>query len=448
MKCALLLAAFGFVACASEAMPVKQPNVILIVVDTLRMDHTNLDGYERETTPFLAELVAEGAYSLQNVRASAPWTKPSVASILTGLDPREHGVLGHPDRLHSSNKTLAEIYHDAGYQTAAFQSNLLLSSVFGYDQGFDSYNEEFLAGHRESTGAGLNAAVAKWLDEERDPDRPFFLYIHHFEPHFDYLRSGEEWVADYDGPLTGAETMDQLIGATDKLRTAELRFLASRYDAEIQYQDQLLHELWGEFGQRGLQDDVLLAVTADHGEEFGEHGDISHQYKMYDELLHVPLVIRTGAGAARGLDPSACELGVSLKQLGATLLDLSGVKADFAGPSMAGVFVEFPVLSHSMLHDGSKEMRNVDMVFNGREKLIRIEGTSGQAEQLLYFDTVDDPQEKLDLSQASPERVRSLLNLLESTLARRAKEGPLDLKTESILLDEGTLQRMRDLGYF
>ena len=203
-----------------------------------------------------------------------------------------------------------------------FRPTCCWSSAFGFDQGFDSYNENHLVGHSQSTGAELNGAVAKWLDDERDPELPYFLYIHHFEPHFDYLRSGEEWGANYDGPLTGSESMEQLIGATDKLRNEEFRFLASRYDAEIKYQDQLLRELWGEFGSRSLQDEVVLVITADHGEEFGDHGDLAHQYKMYDELLRVPLVIRSGIDTGLVFAPGEEQRPQGLRDLGATLLRL------------------------------------------------------------------------------------------------------------------------------
>ena len=445
-------------ACTAETVPDSGParpaNVVLIVVDTLRMDHTSLDGYERDTTPFLAELVSDGATSFSQFRASAPWTKPSVASLFTGLDPLGHGVLQHPDRLHSSYNTLAEVYQKAGYQTAGFQTNLLLSSAFGFDQGFDSYNENHLVGHSQSTGAELNGAVAKWLDDERDPELPYFLYIHHFEPHFDYLRSGEEWVANYDGPLTGSESMEQLIGATDKLRNEEFRFLASRYDAEIKYQDQLLRELWGEFGSRSLQDDVVLVITADHGEEFGDHGDLAHQYKMYDELLRVPLVIRSGIDTGLVFAPGEEQRPQGLRDLGATLLRLTGVAPNFHGQPFAlegslkrEVSEYEPSLAHTIYFDDLRQARRREMLVSGDWKLIRQEGGAGHPERVQLFHLSDDPSEKHNRAEELPDVVRKLESELRAKLLRNEEVFQPDRKPEATQLSDELLQRLADLGY-
>ncbi|MFT6363545.1 MAG: arylsulfatase A-like enzyme [Planctomycetota bacterium] len=412
------------------------------------MDHTNLGDYGRPTTPFLAKLVADGATSLPHVRAAAPWTKPSVASLFTGLAPGAHGVLEHPDRLHSAHRTLAEAYQAGGYQTAGFQTNVLLSSVFGYDQGFDTYNEDHLATHEHSTGAALNTAVATWLDDDLDGDEPFFLYVHHFEPHFEYLRSGEEWGGSYDGRLTGAEKMDQLIAVTDQMEAPDVEFLVDRYDAEVRYQDQLLAELWASFGERGLQENTILVVTSDHGEEFKDHGQLSHQYTLFDELVRVPLVV-----LAPNLEPYS-PIGhyqslsnQSLSNLGASLLDWSELEHDFPGANFDETPGDPAVVSSSVCWnaDGEKGLRH-SIVTRGF-KLIRTEGFGADEATLELYHLRSDKPELMDLVPTIPQFAESLNRELTEALAKQAALGPIGLEPESFTPTEETLKRMAELGY-
>ena len=438
-----LICLTGLWACDSSPTASPHPNVVLVVVDTLRMDHTNLGGYSRPTTPFLAELTANGATSLTQVRAAAPWTKPSVASLFTGLAPGAHGVVEHPDRLHSDHRTLAETYQAAGYQTAGFQTNVLLSSVFGYDQGFDSYNEDHLATHDRSTGAELNTAVATWLDEGRDGGEPFFLYVHHFEPHFEYLRSGDEWGGTYDGQLTGAEKMNQLIAVTDQMEAADVAFLVDRYDAEVRYQDQLLAELWASFGQRGLQENTIFVVTSDHGEEFKDHGQLSHQYTLYDELVRVPLIV---LGPELELY-SAIGAYQSLTNLGANLLEWSSLEHDFPGTAYDRELGEDPVVSSSVCWDskGQKVLRH--SIISGGFKLICTEGFGASEDTIELYHLSSDRREQKNMVDTIPQLARSFQEELIAVLAEQKAQGPSAMDPEAFTPTEETLKRMSELGY-
>jgi len=448
MKHAFVFLALGALALAScsKASPPAPQNVLLIVVDTLRADHTGLGSYERETTPNLDALAKQpGAVNFTNARAASPWTKPSVASILTGLAPEDHGVTAHPEKLHADFTTLAEAFRAAGYSTGGVQSNMLISSVFGYDQGFDVWNEDHLATHDTSTGKGINAAALDFLQNGRDKDKPFFLYVHHYEPHFSYLRSGEAWYPDYPGPLTGAESMDALIGATSQLRDEEARFLAARYDAEILYQDQLLAELLAELEKLDQADDTLVVITADHGEEFLEHGQLSHQFTLYEELVHVPLLIVDPRGAeAPLLGTSAGQ--VSLLDLGHTLLDLTGHEAaafpgEMLGDEMANV-ASTRVLG-TMPPFALRDMLTID-----RWKLIRTQ----PAEKLAVFELYDliaDPEEQQNLAVEKARLVGDLTKRLDTELLRLHAKSPAGARTaESIELSDEQVQKMKDLGYF
>ncbi|MDF1798972.1 MAG: sulfatase [Planctomycetota bacterium] len=453
-------------ACSQPAAPPPPRNLVLVVVDTLRADHTGLGGYERDTTPFLDTLAAaEGSAVFGRALSSAPWTKPSVASLLTGLDPRAHGVTQHHERLHSGHLTLAEHFAAAGYQTAGFQTNMLLASVFGYDQGFEVWGEQHLATHATSTGDALNAAAERWLTTERDPERPFFLYVHHYEPHFDYLESGERWYPDYPGPLTGDESMDELVGAKDKLRAEELRFLESRYDAEIRLQDRMLGDLWDALAASDAAADTLFVVTADHGEEFLEHGDLSHEFKLFEELVHVPLLVHDPRGSRAplaGLGAAELATPVSLTDLPKSLFGLldpaaldPAVARGFPGTSFLAKGGEAsaslrraPLLGHVTYQDAEGVERSRDMLVEGDLKLMRQEAGAGFPAFVRLFDLATDPGELHDLAAERPDLVASLTARLEAELARRLAEGsPDELPAEYVDLSPEDLAKLKALGY-
>lgn len=444
---------------ASCARPVDPPqNVILIVVDTLRADHMSLAGYERNTTPFLSELAAQpGTFFFSNAQAPSPWTKPSVASILTGLYPADHQVDTHIKRLHADFKTLAETFQQLGYATGGVQSNVLAASFHGFDQGFDSWAEKHLAKHDNSTGVEINADAVAFLNQAQ---APFFLYVQHYEPHFQYLRSGAEWYADYPGPLTGNESMDQLVGATDKLRDEERRFLVSRYDAEIQYQDELLRALWQALEASGQADNTLVVLTADHGEEFLEHGDLSHQYKLYQELVHVPLLFVDPRGAKSPLATLSAEQlaqTVNVVDVGATILDLVDRGAAFPGRSLLRQLEQAdlsPSVAQTLVLGQGEVLPQRDMVTVWPYKLIRTQVDSVPPVIELY-NLAKDPGETEDLNAlptiapADVKRREELVRQLDATLAERAKLAPPgERTTEAVDLTAEQKQTLSDLGYF
>jgi len=467
LKSFSLLLLFLGASCAEGAKSTEK-NLVLIVVDTLRADHMSLHGYERPTTPKLDAFASERGVVFENARSSASWTKASVASIFTGLDPRQHRVQTHIDFLHSSFRTLAQTFGEAGFQTHGIQSNLYLLSGFGFDKGFIDYEDSLssaveggtIATHDTSTGGAVNERALAWLDE-RDADQPFFLYVHHYEPHHEYLT--EE--ASFLPPLASAEdaarrlllaeaSMDELVGGVDRLTPADIDYLAARYDSEILFQDRLLGELFDGLKERGLFENSIIVVTSDHGEEFMEHGGVSHQNdKLFDELLRVPLVIASPeAVATRRVAP------VGLADLGSTLLELCGVESpDFPGSSFAGAIVAHSpptgeVVSHGMLPKGSfgseADSELVSLV-KGKWKLIQ-DRVSGQ---VMLFDLEADPGERNDLSAADPNRVSELERSLVNYLERRGGVGgelppePEAVRRRRAALIEDNQDELIKLGY-
>jgi arylsulfatase A-like enzyme len=307
--CACALAAGG---CSRET----RDNVVVVVIDTLRQDHLATYGYRRDPAPFLGELARQGA-AFEGLSPTS-WTKPAAASLLTGLHPVRHQALDRWDRLPDGATTLAERLRREGYQTLAASANAWVSPVFGFDRGFDHF---VLA--KDVRGTALDHALFPRLDALRPP---FFLYVHYLDPHASY-----DPATGWDGrPLPAAlRAQGEVLTADLDARHAYPRsreFLArvtDLYDGEIRGADDALRELVDHLRARGLMGSTILVVTADHGEEIGDHGRMSHGQSLYQEVVSIPLVIhaphRFKGGRRFGR--------ASLLDVAPTLVELLGLKS-------------------------------------------------------------------------------------------------------------------------
>jgi arylsulfatase A-like enzyme len=324
-------------SCAGDSATGK-PNVLLVCLDAVRADRMGCYGYDRRpTTPHLDELARE---SIVFEDASAPgcWTKPSVPSFLTGTWPLEHGVYegsvqevegSFSDVLPGEARTQAEAFDARGWATAAFIENDQLAVGSGVEQGFDVY-EAGAGDAREIRWRALD-----WIDAQ-ERGRPFFLYLHLIDAHGPYLVS-EESVRRLApeaplGPIGGKEwraVRDAVNGGELKLSAPEKEGLGALYDAAIRSMDDQLALLFRALELRGLWERTVVAVVADHGEEFLERGRLGHGHGLHQTLLRVPWILRVP-----GKDPGRVSTPVSLVDLAPTLLSAAGVGAQ--GP-MRGV---------------------------------------------------------------------------------------------------------------
>ncbi len=269
------------------------PNVVLITIDTLRADRVGCYGYKPAQTPNLNRVAREGVY-FRTMVAAAPLTLPSHCSIMTGTNPPFHGVRDNVGyTLGAGVPTLAEILRQRGYSTAAFVSSYVLDKSRRLDRGFDTYSSPPQTSNRAASAKVVNLSTLKrpaedtvgaalaWL--RRQNGKPFFLWIHLYDPH-----------DPYEPPA--------------KFR----RMLRDPYDGEIAYVDYSLGALFAYLEAQRLYDPGLIVVTSDHGESFGEHGEFTHGYFIYDTTLLVPLIVKPPAGTpftprridqpARGID--------------------------------------------------------------------------------------------------------------------------------------------------
>lgn len=300
----LLVAVLATLPASGHAGPQSQPPVLYVIVDALRSDHLSSYGYGRETTPNVDALLAAAGVRFANATTTAPWTCPANAAMLTGRSPGRVGTNFHTygTSIPAGEVTLAEYLSDAGYYTAGFASAFCIKGSLGFNQGFDHFDDVLAARPPENKAraAEVNARVIEWLDTEwatLGGDEPLFLFVYYFDPHtwWDPLPPYDTW---YDATYTGTVTpavfgVGQSVVSGDlTLSPRDLQHLIALYDGEIRYWDEQLGLLLDHLEDMGLLQDMLVVLSSDHGEMFGEHGKWVHGSSLYEEVLRVPLLVR------------------------------------------------------------------------------------------------------------------------------------------------------------
>lgn len=308
----LLLAATG-AGCRREP-----PNILLVSIDTMRRDHVSAYGYRRPTTPAIDRLAAEGAL-FENAWSTSSWTLPAHMSTFTGALPSTHQVEEETDRLPPGILTLAEHLRSNGFATAGFASHVFLGVPYGFARGFDVYDV-----HVDQRADAVTRRAARWL--ARRPHRPFFLFVHYFDPHWSYDPPAEiarRFDPGYAGPAYGE--LEYLLGFSDPHTPLppeiETRIFGL-YDGEIRFADDQLGVLLDALRRDGVLDHTIVAVVSDHGEEFKDHGSFGHGGSLYAEVARVPMALRYPPRVRRG---TRVRPPVSLADIPATLTGLAGV---------------------------------------------------------------------------------------------------------------------------
>lgn len=272
----------------------ERPNVLLIVLDTLRADRLGCYGYERATSPYIDAFAKEGVV-FEDAWSSAPWTLPSHASLLSSLYANQHGVFSPGDRLGSNVVTVAEALWHAGYDTAAFTEGGYVCPQFGLAQGFESF--WIHTGDVTETFA----KASEWIDGR---DRPFFAFVQTYKVHAPYDPEGdarESLVRPYAGDLPETISVAAVPNTrkTHDFTPADTRYLSDLYDAEILELDGALETLLEGLRASGVLENTVVILTSDHGEEFNDHGQFGHGNSLYQEQIGVPLIVR-GPGRFEG----------------------------------------------------------------------------------------------------------------------------------------------------
>jgi arylsulfatase A-like enzyme/Tfp pilus assembly protein PilF len=409
-------------------------NVLLIIVDTLRADHVGCYGHRSARTP-VVDALASGGTRFSCVATAAPVTAPSVATILTSTYPPFHGV--RDNEFFALNPTLpaiASVFQEAGYRTAAFVGSAVLDSRYGFDRGFDHYDDDMTAEfviYGESYGfereqaqgverraENVTGAAIRWL-RKQGRRNAFFCTVHYFDPHM-----------RYDPPPPFRE-----------------RFRTSPYDGEIAYTDAQIGALLEALQKNGVLERTLVVFTADHGEGLGDHGEGAHGYFIYDSTVRVPLVfnLRGKVAAGRVIDSQVRTVDIM-----PTVLDLSGLEVPETaqGASLAAA-VQGPQ-GPSDVSDRDAYIETFHTLYSYRwhelQGIRTAEWKYVQAPQPELYDLRADPGEAVNLFEERPEEAERLKNALadlENELAR----GRAPFTAKRAESEPEVVKKMGALGY-
>ncbi|MFO7626755.1 MAG: sulfatase [Candidatus Fermentibacteraceae bacterium] len=367
MNKAMLMLALGFLACGGPAR--QRPNVLVILMDTIRADHLGCMGYHRNTTPTIDSLAGEGTL-FTACQAQSSWTLPAMTTILSGLNAREHGAGRRYDALYGVSDDIPwmpHLFKIEGYETGAFFNVIFMSSDFGFHRGFDHFDCPAPVAGSPSRNAGETVdAFLRWLEEVPD-GTPFFAAVHFFDPHITYdppepwntLFTDPGYEGEYNNLWGGVPQLNAVHFGRDTIPPEGLANLQALYDGEIAYTDMQLGRLLDRLLEMGLSENTLIVVVGDHGEEFLEHGGMDHGRTLYQEICHVPLVF-CGPGVPRG---QVVQTLVAQLNVLPTVLELSGI--DPAAPSLFSPdFTPVPVPSGDVLW---REGDLASLVFDGKK---------------------------------------------------------------------------------
>ena len=425
-------------------------NLILISIDTLSADHMSLYGYSRLTTPFLDRRAKE-AITFDRFYHSGGGTLPSHLSMMTSLHPLTHNI--HPKNirtLEDERITLAEQLKEAGFSTAAFTDGGWVAGKFGFNQGFDIYDDE---GKRL---AETLPKARKWLREHHK--ERFFLFLHTYDTHSSWKKLpyecpdtelldlyAAEYGVDFDGcrdercaskllAWLNRQVRDGQLTVEEYFSDDELAFVNALYDGCINYVDNKLQEFFAELKELGLYDKSMIVITSDHGEEFAEHGQMLHDQGGYEELSRIPLIIKLPHSALSGRRIS--QLG-TMVDLMPTILEILGLPVN----QQAQGFSLVPAITNDL--PVREDIHMYSVLWTGRWKYF--------SRQKELYDNGSDPLEQHNLYEQHPELVQQLDQRVRSLIKidRECRDSFLAAVEQGDLqeLDEEEIENLKALGY-
>lgn len=428
------------------------PNVVLIVLDTLRADHLGCYGYDRDTSPRL-DAFAEDSTRYSRSFATAPWTLPSHASIFTGKHPFEHGARTYelrPNQLRNATNnvgplgpthvTIAETLAEAGYRTGAFVANTIyLSDRFGVAQGFEDYFVERVPGPR------VTAYAQEWLDDS--DGRPNFLFLNYMDTHRPYNTAGRaDGRFEHKGVQSSGELLNSLYDSVMKAGGAPpestVQELIAQYDTAIANVDEAVGDLLDWMSARPEWQNTLVIVTSDHGEFFGEHRLVEHSKDLYQEGIDVPLIVRSPGQTQGAVDPTPVS-GVDLPAL--ILAHL---------PEGGGALAErypYRIGSHSVVTENYfSRIKDLRAPYGQRFQRVRTAMIQGQWK---WIHSTDGARELFDL-EADPDETKNLVGergplveVLDRHLTEFQEGGRVEVDASLGEMSSSDIDELRALGY-
>ncbi len=435
----------------------EKPNILIYLVDTLRADHLGCYGYDKPTSPNI-DSFSKSATLFRNPIAQASWTRSAVASVLTGLYAPTHGTIKRLDTLSESVRLLPEVLKNLGYQTAAVVTNGNISSQFGFNRGFDTYRqlkEQPDNPENHQLSDSVNAAAFEWL--RLRSTEPFLLYLHTTDPHNPYMPRSPH--REKLAPMVADTTVGSLRKLTALKNTKEtpspdlLRDITALYDAEIAFNDAEFGHLIEKLKELDLYDQTMIIFLSDHGEEFLDHGYWEHGNSLFNEQIHIPLIIKFPNGLGKGTNVDSVVRQIDILP---TILDYLGqpIPPRLQGssllpwllPSGNGPTAATEPMKATLSHV-SIDKRDMMSLILSEKKLIQTAQDFSFARRdrphVELFDLRHDWSEQENIADRQPVWAGYLLTLLKY----QEQFGGKKASAKEAEIDEGLRRRLQALGY-
>lgn len=469
LRSALALLLVLLCSCSKPAETHARPNVVVIVLDTVRPDYLSAYGNQKPTSPYLARFAAQ-ATRYDQAWSSAPWTLPAHASLFSGTPPSFHRATQSTEHVAADVPLLAERLHAAGYQTVGLTNNNWISKTTGLERGFDLLREQWnIRERRRSMGATHPTVLAlkEWFARERKADKPFFLFVNLTDAHMPYLPHWEEasdffestraWEGAINAlfPDAGSALLARNYGGGKPLEQSELEALRNLYRGALRRVDGITEALMGVVDANSAAADTLVFVLSDHGENLGEHGHLSHIFNLYETNLRIALFAR-GPGFAAGTKE---ERPVQITDLYPTILHAAGLEpeascigldlhGELPAQRMLCASLERPIVSLGTFPEAlqksgalSRFDRTLESALLGSAKQILAGDGSGER-----YELAQDPGELQPLpalpADAQAATGAAIAAVRAAWLARAAKEVKGSATT-----DAQTRAALKNLGY-
>jgi arylsulfatase A-like enzyme len=446
LKCGLYglagLSSGLFVTGCAKPAKIERPNIILIVLDTTRLDHLSCYGYHRNTSPNLDRLAAESVLYMQAIAPSS-WTLPSHASLFTGKFTSSHGarydnngplrlvnaIKGSEDwnkvrarGLSQNEVTLASILKQKGYLTGAVVGGPWMKKVFGLNKGFEYYDDNDIGTLNGRLADQVTAAAVRWIDQSQNKN--IFLFLNYFDPHYPY-NPPDDFVTPFF--QKNPQTFDQL---------PDLQKIIASYDGEILYMDYHIGKLLENLKANNQYDNSMIIVTADHGDLLGEHGKFGHGKYLWQEEIHVPLFIKYPVGE---ISPRKSNLRIQLTDILPLICERLGIDIPENIQGDVPPEIKHPIVAETY---PLKAMGQDGFWRAILEKDYKFLWNSENNHRL--FNLRNDPAEQFNLIEQKPQVAARMLSNMERYLADLPEPYPVSPEQE---IDEDTKKALESLGY-
>lgn len=429
-------------------------DIILITVDTLRADHLADWGYSRKTAPNLSRFIKEGI-QYQNALAAAPWTLPSLASIHTSLYPLEHRARFAKTKIPDRFETLAKRLKKAGYYTAGAVAHEFAGRNHNFQMGFDAFDDSLKRRHASDVTSKDLTKIALAQVRKAPLGSPLFLWVHYFDPHFAYVRHPEYGFADapaknvsekYRKTEISMRFLKKYVGKDAKREMKGLlEYSQAVYDEEIAFTDLWVGRLWNGIEKTRKKKKIVGCLTSDHGEYFAERGLLFHGRDLYNQLIHVPLILF--GDIENDLKDKKVKQAVSLTEIPKTLVELAGITDHpFGGENLIQT-ARGKAESEHLFANGTyawhedRSFRDA-IVYDGWKLIYRVE-----KDKYELYRYIDDQEETNDFWNKKDRNTAKVRNELKKALRAFMKKNNTTEKASNVELDKETVDRLKSLGY-